>query len=134
MCGALRRKQLLEAWESAEWDSREAQIRALQEAQIKEFEDGIKAKHAQVGDACIMLLFILLFLDPHHAALSKRGYTQECARPNGCTPGKSFSPLEVYTLIRDTFIDDVTVHQQASHALQVLWLPKQYLWKGIGRL
>lgn len=38
----------MEAWESAEWESREAQIRALQEAQLKEFEDTIKAKHAQV--------------------------------------------------------------------------------------
>ena len=44
----VHRKQLLEAWESAEWESREAQIRALQEAQLKEFEDSIKAKHAQV--------------------------------------------------------------------------------------
>jgi len=43
------RKQLMEAWESAEWESREAQIRALQEAQLKEFEDTIKAKHAQVS-------------------------------------------------------------------------------------
>ena len=38
----------MEAWESAEWESREAQIRALQEAQLKELEDTIKAKHAQV--------------------------------------------------------------------------------------
>ena len=38
----------MEAWESAEWESREAQIRALQEAKLKEFEDTIKAKHAQV--------------------------------------------------------------------------------------
>ena len=45
----VRRKQLLEAWESAEWESREAQIRALQEAQLKEFEESIKAKHAQVA-------------------------------------------------------------------------------------
>ena len=44
----LRRKQLLEAWESAEWESREAQIRALQEEQLAEFEHSIKAKHAQV--------------------------------------------------------------------------------------
>ena len=38
----------MEAWEVAEWEGREAQIRALQEAQLKEFEDTIKAKHAQV--------------------------------------------------------------------------------------
>ena len=44
----LHRKQLMEAWEVAEWEGREAQIRALQEAQLKEFEDTIKAKHAQV--------------------------------------------------------------------------------------
>lgn len=62
------RKQLLEAWESAEWDSREAQIRAQQEAQIREFEDGIKAKHAQVGSACIMRFFIQAFADAHVAA------------------------------------------------------------------
>ena len=45
----LHRKQLMEAWEVAEWEGREAQIRALQEAQLKEFEDTIKAKHAQVS-------------------------------------------------------------------------------------
>lgn len=45
------RKQLLEAWECAEWDSREAQIRALQEVQLKEFEDSLKAKHAQVAQS-----------------------------------------------------------------------------------
>ena len=39
----------MEAWEVAEWEGREAQIRALQEAQLKEFEDTIKAKHAQVS-------------------------------------------------------------------------------------
>ena len=44
----LHRKQLMEAWEVAEWEGREAQIRTLQEAQLKEFEDTIKAKHAQV--------------------------------------------------------------------------------------
>ena len=44
----LHRKQLMEAWEVAEWEGRETQIRALQEAQLKEFEDTIKAKHAQV--------------------------------------------------------------------------------------
>jgi len=38
----------MESWESAEWESREAQICALQEAQLKEFENTIKAKHAQV--------------------------------------------------------------------------------------
>ena len=43
------RKQLMEAWEVAEWEGREAQIRALQEAQLQEFKDTIKAKHAQVS-------------------------------------------------------------------------------------
>ena len=38
----------MEAWEVAEWEGREAQIRAMQGAQLKEFEDSIKAKHAQV--------------------------------------------------------------------------------------
>ncbi len=59
VCKLLCRKQLLEAWESAEWESREAQIRALQEAQLKEFEDSIKAKHAQVA---LLLLFLKLLL------------------------------------------------------------------------
>ena len=71
----LYRKQLLEAWESAEWDSREAQIRTLQEAQIREFEDSIKAKHAQVAQPgsisssrCFAHLPDLRDMEPHTRA------------------------------------------------------------------
>jgi hypothetical protein len=60
------RKKMLEAWETAEWSTREAQIQALQEEQLQAFQAEVVAQDGRVSATPLMCvvqpIYILVVL------------------------------------------------------------------------